>query len=202
MPKERMFYAPNAELKPLAQELEQWLEGREFQTQVMPVEGDGVLLQARQEGGWKAAIGMSLATNIVLARMGPNIKVETGQGKWMDKAVVGAVGLLLLWPAMVPAAIGAWQQSKLPDEIFNRVAAYLARQPQEAVGPQMGAEPAEVLCPNCNQKVRAGAKFCEHCGQPLPQEPEGEQAKYCANCGTELAAQAKFCPECGAPVES
>ena len=199
MPQERMFYAPNVELEPLALELEGWLKGREFETQLMPLEGDGRVVQARQDRGWKAAIGLGLASNIALTRVGSNIKVEVGQGKWLDKAAVGAVGLLLLWPALVPAAIGAWQQSRLPEEVFSRVGAYVARQPQEIAEL---VEAPEVRCPNCHEIVGQGAKFCEHCGQPLPPEAEEELAVSCTNCGAELSAGAKFCPECGTPVES
>jgi hypothetical protein len=197
MPQERMFYAPNAELRPLADELAQWLKGRQFETQILPVEGGGVLIQARQEGGWKAMVGMALATNIVFARMGPNIKVEAGQGKWLDRAVVGAVGVFLLWPALIPAAIGAWQQSKLPEEIFSQVAGYLARQPQQAAQP---AEAAQVPCPSCGQMVNAAAKFCEHCGQAMPQQ--APKVRHCTQCGAELSATAKFCGECGKPAEA
>jgi len=197
MPQERMFYAPNAELKPLADDLAQWLKGRQFETQVLSVESGGVLIQGRQEGGWRSVVGMALATNVVLNRTGANIKVEVGQGKWLDKAVVGAVGMLLLWPALIPAAIGAWQQSKLPEEIFNHVAAFLAVQ---APKPAEATAATQVPCPNCGQMVNAGVKFCEHCGQAMPQQ--APESKHCTNCGAELSATAKFCGECGKPVEA
>ena len=196
MPQERTFYAPNVDLESLAGELERWLKVREFQTQVVPVEDGGIVVQARQEEGWKAAIGLSLAVNVVITPTGESIRVQTGQGKWVDKAVVGAVGLLLLWPALVPAAIGVWKQSKLPEEIFGKVSEYLARQPKEL------AEPKELRCPSCNQVMKEGAKFCERCGSLLAQEPEEGQTKHCANCGAEMPATAKFCPECGTSVKS
>lgn len=208
MPQERMFPAPEGELQPLADELAQWLQAREFDVQVMPVEGDAWLVQARQERGWKAAIGMGLATNIVLTRLGPSLKVEVGQGKWMDKAVAGAVGLLLLWPALIPAAIGAWQQSKLPQEVFDQVASYVARrgvgvaspwQQASAAPPPSAAETAP--CPACGQPIKVGAKFCEHCGQAVPPEPPAENKRLCAQCGAELTATSKFCAECGAAAQ-
>lgn len=197
MPQERLFHAPGVELRPLADDLAQWLKGRQFETQVLPVEGGGVLIQARQEGGWRSVVGMALATNVVVSRAGANIKVEVGQGKWLDKAVVGAVGMLLLWPALIPAAIGAWQQSKLPEEIFSHVAAFVAVQPP---APVEAAAAGQVACPNCGQMVSAEAKFCEHCGQALPQQ--APKPKHCSNCGAELSPTAKFCGECGKPVEA
>ena len=205
MPNERMFHAPNADLQALAEDLAQWLQAREFQTQILPVEGEGTLVQARQEGGWKSALGMGLATNVVIRQMGESIKVEAGQGKWIDKAVVGAVGLLLLWPALIPAAIGTWQQSKLPEQIFAHVASYLAAHPAGDKAPgavaKAAAQPTFRTCPECSTNVPATAKFCPECGHAFAQDEEvAEKALACRNCGAELAPNAKFCAECGTPV--
>ena len=202
MPSERMFHAPNVDLEGLAQDLEQWFKQREFQTQILPVEGGGALVQARQEGGWKSALGMGLAMNVAINPIGESIKVEAGQGKWIDKAMVGAVGLLLLWPALIPAAIGTWQQSKLPEQIFARVAAYLAAHPgkQERAA---SAEPAEKVCPECGTEVVAAAKFCPECGHAFAEDEQvAEGTLTCENCGAELPPKAKFCSECGAPIET
>jgi len=209
MPKERMFYAPGVGIGGLADELDDYLESREFESQVMPVEGGGLLVQARREEGWRQVLGMSLATNIVLNEVGPNIKVECGQGKWLDKAVVGAVGLLILWPAMIPAALGAWQQSKLPEEIFDRVEAYISRQPTDDESTKAAEVPtwpesvdrvASTQCPSCGGAVPVGAKFCQHCGAAIPDlaPAASTQGEFCAACGAELAEGSKFCSECGA----
>lgn len=49
-------------------------------------------------------------------------------------------------------------------------------------------------CPNCNSECSASDKFCQHCGQKLP------EIKICARCGAEIVSQAKFCEKCGSPV--
>ena len=49
-----------------------------------------------------------------------------------------------------------------------------------------------MICSNCGETVRDGAKFCENCGTPVP------QVKKCISCGAELMLTVKFCPECGA----
>jgi membrane protease subunit (stomatin/prohibitin family) len=55
------------------------------------------------------------------------------------------------------------------------------------------APPADtVACGNCQNQVRAGAKFCDSCGTPM--------ARHCTNCNADLTASAKFCAECGTPA--
>jgi predicted ATPase/class 3 adenylate cyclase len=51
-----------------------------------------------------------------------------------------------------------------------------------------------VICPACRVENRAGAKFCDSCGTPLP--------RACAACSTALRPNAKFCDECGRPVSA
>ena len=52
--------------------------------------------------------------------------------------------------------------------------------------------PATIACGNCDNQVRAGAKFCDSCGTPMQ--------KHCTNCNADLSATAKFCAECGTPA--
>ncbi len=49
-----------------------------------------------------------------------------------------------------------------------------------------------MICAHCRHENRAGAKFCEECGAPLP--------RSCTRCGEALPALAKFCPECAHPT--
>jgi class 3 adenylate cyclase/tetratricopeptide (TPR) repeat protein len=46
-----------------------------------------------------------------------------------------------------------------------------------------------VQCPGCRHDNRAGAKFCDECGGPLP--------RACPACGAAARPSAKFCDECG-----
>ncbi|HTX00827.1 MAG TPA: SPFH domain-containing protein [Acidimicrobiales bacterium] len=69
-----------------------------------------------------------------------------------------------------------------------------APQPAPAPAPAAAAAPAAatVTCANCQSDVRAGAKFCDSCGNPMQ--------KHCTNCNAELSSAAKFCGECGTPT--
>ena len=57
---------------------------------------------------------------------------------------------------------------------------------------QAPAPTATIACGNCDNQVRAGAKFCDSCGTPMQ--------KHCTNCNADLSATAKFCAECGTPA--
>jgi len=56
-------------------------------------------------------------------------------------------------------------------------------------------------CLRCKASVAAGSKFCEQCGEPLPQacpacgHGNSSQAKFCAECGTALSARQSVRPD-------
>jgi membrane protease subunit (stomatin/prohibitin family) len=71
------------------------------------------------------------------------------------------------------------------------------QQPAQAPAPPAAQAPAPapaatIACGNCDNQVRAGAKFCDSCGTPMQ--------KHCTNCNADLSATAKFCAECGPPA--
>ena len=64
---------------------------------------------------------MASSLNIVFYQIGETLTVQIGAGQWIDKVAVGSVSLLVLWPLAVTAGIGAWQQMKLPKEVFDYI---------------------------------------------------------------------------------
>jgi membrane protease subunit (stomatin/prohibitin family) len=69
------------------------------------------------------------------------------------------------------------------------------QQPAPAPAPPAAQAPvpaATIACGNCDNQVRAGAKFCDSCGTAMQ--------KHCTNCNADLSATAKFCAECGTPA--
>lgn len=62
------------------------------------------------------------------------------------------------------------------------------------------------ICPNCKKTIRVGAKFCNHCGRPIPQaqslnarrsQPASPtDSVQCPQCGAVNRAGAKFCAFC------
>jgi class 3 adenylate cyclase len=58
--------------------------------------------------------------------------------------------------------------------------------------PSAAGYPPRVICSNCGNENRPGAKFCSECATPL--------ATACPNCGTANPPTAKFCSECATPL--
>lgn len=141
----RRFYAPSMSVSDVTRELQDWLRGESFDCQDLRTEQGGVLIQVRQQGGWRALVGMQTALNVILYKDGDEITVEIGAGQWLDKAAAGVVSLFVLWPLAVTAAIGAWNQMKMPERIFGRVTDLVGRRP---------ARPTAVLAPEVIAQLR------------------------------------------------
>ena len=118
----RSFPCTTEKFHGLLADLKNWLISQNFNCQQLTTEDGGTLLQVAKKGGWRKFIGMGTALNIVLHQSSNNITVEIGAGRWIDKAVVGTVAMLLVWsPIIVTAGIGAWQQKKLPKKIYQYI---------------------------------------------------------------------------------
>ena len=53
-------------------------------------------------------------------------------------------------------------------------------------------------CPVCGKQLRAGARFCSYCGQPIAASPVTPlQTRSCPYCGAVLRSNACFCKSCG-----
>lgn len=57
-----------------------------------------------------------------------------------------------------------------------------------------------ITCSKCKQRLEPGAKFCVHCGTPVPL-PAAPAAIFCQHCGAKLAPDKHFCTKCGKPCE-
>ena len=121
----RRYACPLGENPGVIAEVKAWLESQDFDSQQMKTEGEGTLLQIKKRGAWRDFVGMSTSLNIVFHQQGDTLAVEIGAGKWIDKAAVGTVSMFILWPLAVTAGIGAWDQMKMPDRIFDHISSRL-----------------------------------------------------------------------------
>jgi len=96
-----------------------WLTEQGFKSQQLSTEDGGIVLQIEKEGTWRKIIGMSTALNIAFHRIENTVNIEIGEGRWIDKAAVGTISMLVLWPLAITSGFGAWQQMKMPEKIFN-----------------------------------------------------------------------------------
>jgi hypothetical protein len=125
MTQSKSFPCPGLRLSTLIASTQSWLGGEGFKCQKLQTEGGGTLLQIEKVGGWRKFVGMSTALNIVFRQVENTVNVEIGAGRWVDKAATGAVAYFILWPLAVTAGIGAWQQIKMPERVFEHIAKFL-----------------------------------------------------------------------------
>lgn len=100
--------------------VEAWLRSEGFSVQTLNTENQGQLVQIKKGSGWGDVLGMSTALNILFRHSNNTLTVEIGGGKWADKAVAGVLGIFLLVP-WITAGIGAWEQMKMPEKIFDYI---------------------------------------------------------------------------------
>lgn len=102
-----------------------WFRRRDFETQCLN-DGSTFLVQAKKGGTLAKVAGMSYALTVRLKQQEGGVEVETGAGKWLDKAAAGAVGWLAFFPLAVTAGIGFYHQGKLAEELLNFLEYYVA----------------------------------------------------------------------------
>lgn len=127
MSESRSFSAKNVSLIDLTSSLDKWLVSESFDCQVVKTEDGATIVQIAKQGNWRKFIGMSTALNIVLRQSESNLIVDIGAGRWIDKAAVGLVSMVILWPLLLTAGFGAWQQMKMPERIFDHITSYLRK---------------------------------------------------------------------------
>ena len=130
MTQSKSFSCPGARFPDLITSTQSWLSGEGFKCQKLQTEDGGTLLQIEKVGGWRKFVGMSTALNLVFRQVENMVNVEIGAGRWVDKATTGAVAYFILWPLALAAGIGAWQQLKMPERVFERIATVLSPSPQ------------------------------------------------------------------------
>ncbi|WP_075187741.1 TIR domain-containing protein [Teredinibacter haidensis] len=123
----RTFICSAERAQSLIMETEKWLEAQGYECQKIHTEEGALLLQVTKVGAWKKLIGMATSLNVVFYQKGDSLVIEIGAGKWIDKAVAGTVSLFVLWPLAVTAGIGAWQQIKMPEKVYDFIDAYLRK---------------------------------------------------------------------------
>ena len=156
---------------------------------------EGYVIQASQsKDGWKTISGTRLAITAQLAKVGEHLNVTIGEGQWSDKIGAGALGWFVAWPLAVTAGIGAYNQKKLPQELFRVIESFLMSGGRSVVVNGAGSvvAPGQVVCPQCKAQNPAGANFCCVCGAKLQNN--------CPNCGAPVVPGSRFCTQCGKPL--
>ena len=111
--------APGVDVSALAESLISWYGSQKLQTQSR-CDGARITIQARSNT-WATRLGAGVALTVVMWSDGDDLAVEIGGAKWMDKAAAGAVAWFVIWPAIIPAAIGGVKQATLPTRTLRYV---------------------------------------------------------------------------------
>ena len=185
----RYYPGVEVDVQGLVAELRKLYDAGDYEVQSMQVAQTAVL-QARKSGTLRDLTGLSAALTIKITPEHGGTRVEIGMQKWLDKAAVAAVavilsaGLLLALPAL-----GAYWQHRLTEDSWKIIEAYIARKAGGYVPPMPGS------CGTCGTTNTTGAAFCATCGAGLRRETA------CENCGSpQTDASARFCNRCGKPL--
>jgi hypothetical protein len=140
----RFYTSEEIDIQRLANDLENVYRTKGYQTQQFG-NRDQTLVQLKKGGDFEAIIGMQTALSLTIQRTSGGVLAMIGQQRWLDKAAVGAVGIIampVLWPLAITAGVGAVRQASLANEVLNIVDG-LVRQQQPGV--QVGPIPPTLL---------------------------------------------------------
>ena len=121
----RRYLCKEADLPRLISEVRGWLKSEDFHSTETNAGDQGTLLEIKKRGDWRKYVGMETALNILFNQSGDTLTVEIGVGQWIDKAGAGAVGMFVFAPIALTAGYGMWEQSKMPDKIFDFIGSRL-----------------------------------------------------------------------------
>jgi len=220
----RFYQSEDVDIERLTNDLENVYRAQGYQVQSIGNK-DQMMVQLKKGGDFEALIGLQAALSVIIQRSAGGTVAMIGHQKWIDKAAVGAVGLVaapVLWPLMLTAGAGAIRQASLSNQVLNVVDGLVRQQrPSIQIGPipiqimpqlqQQWAPPPTYSPPSSGyipapQSVVVSALpapapaatqlRCPNCNTPY--EP-GDT--FCSNCGTSLTAPKTLCSNCGSEIK-
>ena len=210
----RFYNSEEIDLERLANDIENMYRMQGYEVQQIGNK-DQMMVQLKKGGDLVMLIGLQAALSVILQHTSGGTIAMIGQQKWLDKAAVGAVGLVaapVLWPLMITAGAGAIRQASLGNQVLNVVDGMIRQQyPRVQVGPvpvqimpqlqQQWAPPSSVpvYVPSMPQYVPSTAKGTLRC--PNCNTPYEEGDTFCSGCGRSLAPKKTLCPNCKAEIK-
>src|SRR5579875_1249404 len=169
---------------------------------------DQMMVQLKKGGDFEAIIGMQAALTVTIQRTAGGVLAMIGQQKWLDKAAVGAVGVVampVLWPLMLTAGVGAVRQASLSNQVLNVVDGLVR---QQRPGLQAGQIPMQLLPqvqqmwspppPSYTPPYVPGPQVVNALPAPAPVPVAPPAGKLrCPNCNTPYEEGDTFCTGCG-----
>ncbi len=210
----RFYNADDIDIELLANNLENIYRAQGYQAQHVG-DNNQVMVQLKKGSDFEALIGLQAALSVIIQRSGGGVLAMIGQQKWMDKAAVGAVGIIaapVLWPLMITAGAGAIRQASLGNQVLNVVDGLVRQQrPEIQIGPvpmhimpqiqqQWAPPPPQYLPPP--QYTPSTPVYIPPPqvvdAQPVP-APSSKRLR-CPSCNTPYEPGDTFCTGCGKPL--
>lgn len=183
----RYYPGVEADVSKLVAELRTIFD-QDYEVQTMHVSAT-TIVQARKSSTLRDLTGLSSALTIKITPEGGGTRVEIGMQKWLDKAAIAAVAVLLSAGMLLALpALGAYWQYKITEDAWKAIEAHLASKAGGYVPPLPGR------CGNCGAANTAGSEFCSACGANF-------KTNSCPSCGAmQKDPAARFCNKCGSKL--
>jgi len=209
----RFYQSEEIDIERLANDLENMFRMQGYEAQHIGTK-DQTMVQLKKGGDLVALIGLQTALTVIIQRMSGGTVAMIGQQKWMDKAAIGAIGLVaapILWPLMLTAGAGAIKQASLGNHVLNTLDGLVH---QNYPGVTLGPIPAQLM-PQVQQQWAPPPQYAQPVPvytQPAPVymppapvfTPSSQQQSApapamlrCPTCNTPYEAGDTFCSGCG-----
>ena len=113
----RYYPGVEADIPKLNTELRRIFD-QDYEVQTVQVSTTSII-QARKSSTLRDLAGLSSALTIKITPEAGGTRVEIGMQKWFDKAAIAAIGVALLQPLLVLAALGAYWQYKITENAWK-----------------------------------------------------------------------------------
>jgi len=222
----RFYNSEEIDLEKLATDLENMFRMQGYDVQHIGSK-DQMMVQLKKGNELVALIGLQTAVSVTFQRTSGGIVAMLGQQKWVDKAAVGAVGLIaapILWPLMITAGAGAIKQASLGNQVINSIDGlvlqqvpgahpgplpsslqpqfqqYWAPPPQQYTPPQYVPPSTPVYTPPASTPVYTPPSAAQpRC--PSCNTPYEPGDTFCSGCGRGLTPPKKLCPNCKSEIK-
>ena len=122
----RYYPGVEADVSRLVSELRTIFD-QDYEVQTMHVSAT-TIVQARKSSTLRDLTGLSAALTIKITPEGGGTRVEIGMQKWLDKAAIAAVAVLLSAGMLLALpALGAYWQYKITEEAWKTIDEHIAR---------------------------------------------------------------------------
>ncbi|MFL5660909.1 MAG: double zinc ribbon domain-containing protein, partial [Ktedonobacteraceae bacterium] len=190
----RFYNSEEIDIEQLANNMENIYRAQGYQVQQIGGR-DQMMVQLKKGSDFEALIGMQAALSVILQRTGGGVTAMIGQQKWVDKAAIGAVGILaapVLWPLMLTAGAGAIRQASLGNQVLNVVDGLVRQQRPEI---QVGPIPVQMV-PQLQQQF-----IPPHAQPSYIQPPAYTPPPPVVNALPNTTSRKLRCPSCNTPYE-